>query len=210
MKKYKYYLFDFDETLFDTSLALKMIFKESYKKMGIEIDEERDPIIFSREPLPVGFKRMGGKDEDFETFYEYIKYYLNSDESINLTVPFPDTILTIFKLVSMDVPFGIVTSNAGKHVRRILEENNIDSSCFTVICGNEKYNVPKPDPMGITTALKETCYQDDLKDVVYVGDSINDCIAGERAGIDVVLLDRFNEYNDVTYPKINSLMELFD
>ena len=48
----------------------------------------------------------------------------------------------------------------------------------------------------------------DLKDVVYIGDSHNDCLAAINAGISYYLIER-DEDRDLEFPKIYSLMELF-
>ena len=53
-------------------------------------------------------------------------------------------------------------------------------------------------------------YKGDKKNVCYVGDSLNDCIAATKAGIVPILLDRNNEYSDAPYLRICSLKELLD
>ena len=53
-------------------------------------------------------------------------------------------------------------------------------------------------------------YKGDKKDVCYVGDSINDCLAAVNAGIVPILLDRDDEYPDTPYLRIKSLKELLD
>ena len=48
------------------------------------------------------------------------------------------------------------------------------------------------------------------KDVCYVGDSLNDCLAAINAGITPILLDRDDEYLSSPYIRIKSLKELLD
>ena len=43
-----------------------------------------------------------------------------------------------------------------------------------------------------------------------IGDALNDALCAERAGIDAILLDRNNEYQDSPkYLRITNLKELF-
>ena len=108
-----------------------------------------------------------------------------------------------------DIKVGIVTSNNIPHVKDIYRVKDIDCSNFVVFIGNQEAQTPKPDPLPLNTALKTLNYDGDLMDVVYVGDSINDCLAADNAHIDSFLLDRDNVYHDSGYKIIHSLMDLF-
>ena len=77
MNKYLLYLFDFDGTLFDTLPSSKFVFKAAYEQIGINIKEE-DILGYTREPIPNSYKRLGGKEEDWDTFVFYIEKYVNS------------------------------------------------------------------------------------------------------------------------------------
>ena len=79
---------------------------------------------------------------------------------------------------------------------------------FKEIVGNKEAPIPKPNPQPILKALEMLNYQGDKKDVCYVGDSLNDCLAATNAGITPILLDRDNEYPDTKYLRIRSLNEL--
>ena len=81
---------------------------------------------------------------------------------------------------------------------------------MSVLVGNHECIIPKPDPAPINTALRMLDYQGDLHDVVYIGDALNDALAGVNAGVDVLLLDRENIYQESGYPTIHSLLEIFD
>ena len=208
MKKYKLYLFDFDGTLFNTMPALSMVFKNTYKEYGIEITDE-ECITFSREPLPDSYQRKGLDMKYFWDFVKIINYWLNGEESARLTELYDDTVEFHDYVKKNNIAVGIVTSNNIPHVKDIYRIKGIDCSNFVVFVGNQEEQTPKPDPAPIKKALEMLNYQGDLMDIVYVGDSVNDCIASERAGIDSYLLDRHDEFNHTPYKIIHSLMDLF-
>ena len=210
MRKYDLYLFDFDGTLFNTMPAFKMVFKSSYKEFAnLDISDE-ECLIFSREPLPDSYTRKGLDMTYFWDFVKIINKYLNGEESCRLVKPYHDTFMFHQYVKDHDIKMGVVTSNNIPHVKDIYRIQGIDNSHFVVFVGNQEAQTPKPDPLSINVALKMINYQGDRKDVVYVGDSTNDCLAALNAGIDTYLLDRDNIYQDQPYKIIHSLMELFD
>lgn len=209
MQKFDVYLFDFDGTLFDTLPSSKYVFAKSYEAIGYPI-EEKDILGFTREPLPVSFQRIGAPKEKLQEFYYHLEQYVGSKESIDLTEMFPDTYDTIIDLKLMESTLGIVTSNNVKHVKNILQKFDMQTFFFSALVGNREAPIPKPDPLPILKALEMLDYDGDKKEVCYVGDSLNDCVAATKAGIVPILLDRDNEYPNVPYIKINSLKELLD
>lgn len=207
MKKYKLYLFDFDGTLFNTEKALEYIFCESFKSVGITVKPE-DAMFISRIPLSESYKLYGGKDEDIPTFSRTIEETLASDESVRRTVNYPETEEFLTYMRNNKIQCGIVTSNNVPHVKVILDHLKVPESTFDVYVGNRETPRHKPAPDPILIALKLANYDGDLKDVVYVGDGLNDMVAANAAGVDAILIDRINEHPDGNYLKIKSLLEL--
>ncbi len=210
MIKHKVYLFDFDGTLFDTSLALEMVFKEAYAAVGVNVRKDQVGWL-SRVPLPESYRELNAPDdpESKRVFINVIEETLNSEESIALTKPFEETLEFIKFVKTHNISVGIVTSNNSNHVRDILKHFNIEPSLFKVIIGNVEAPVPKPDPLPINVALKELGISFNLQEVIYVGDSRNDCLSAINAGVDYCFLDRENRghYKDKS---IKNLMELFN
>ena len=208
MQQFQLYLFDFDGTLFDTLETSKYVFRKAYEFLGIPLNED-EVLQFTREPIPVSYQRMHAPKEKYEAFMAQIEKYLNTTkESIDLTDIYDDTYDTIIDLRMMEADLGIVTSNNVPHVRNILKKFDMQKDFFAVLVGNREAPNPKPDPEPLLKALEMINYQGDKKDVCYVGDSLNDCLAAVNAGIVPILLDRNNEYSDVPYLRIISLKEL--
>ena len=207
MQPFQLYLFDFDGTLFDTLPSSKYVFKKAYENLGININED-DILGYTREPIPCSYQRIGAPIEKFSSFMNDIDKYVNSKESVDLTGIYEDTYDTIIDLRMMEADLGIVTSNNVPHVRDVLRKFAMQSDFFTVLVGNQEAPNPKPDPEPILKALEMINYQGDKKDVCYVGDSLNDCLAAVNAGVTPILLDRDNEYPDSKFLRVRSLKEL--
>ena len=209
MQKFQLYLFDFDGTLFDTLPSSKYVFRKAYEGIGFKVSED-DVLGFTREPIPDSYARLGAPKEKFDSFMEDIEKYVNSQESVNLTGIYDDTYDTIIDLRMDEADLGIVTSNNVPHVRDVLKKFDMQKDFFNVLVGNREAPNPKPSPEPILKALEMIGYKGDKKDVCYVGDSLNDCVAAVNAGIVPILLDRDDEYKDVPYQVIKSLKELLD
>ena len=208
MQKFQLYLFDFDGTLFDTLETSKYVFRKAYQFLGIPLNED-EVLQFTREPIPVSYKRMGAPIEKYDAFMAQIEKYLNTTkESIDLTDIYDDTYDTIIDLRMDEADLGIVTSNNVPHVRDILRKFDMQKDFFTVLVGNREAPNPKPSPEPILKALEMINYKGDKKDVCYVGDSLNDCLSAVNAGVVPILLDRNDEYKNAPYLRIHSLNEL--
>lgn len=211
MKKYDLYLFDFDGTLFETIHALEIVFKVSYKAVGIDFDPSKT-VEFSRIQLGDGYKQYQADPNKWEDFVNMINASLDYPEVIEATEPYFDTLKFINYAYKHHIPCGIVTSNNIKHVQEVLKFLNIPLDAFVVYVGNQECHKKKPDPEPIYKAL-EIAKNKGLKTdkVAYVGDGIYDMVSAKRAGVDGYLIDRGSLPEDhQEYPVIKSLMDLFD
>lgn len=209
MKQYKVYLFDFDGTLFDTLPSSVFVFKEAFKRKGVELKDE-EILNFTRVPIPDTYKRLipDYNENDIEPFLDLITELVNSKKSNDLISIYGDTYETILDLKMSEATLGIVTSNNEKHVNDVLKKFDMDFGLFDVIVGNDTEKEPKPSPRPILAAIKGLRETFSHEEIVYVGDAINDVLAAENAGIDGILLDRDGEYSSEKYTIIRSLSEL--
>lgn len=209
MKKYKLYLFDFDGTLIDSMGALDYVFRVSFEHVGLKYDS-KDVKEFSRIPLTESYKKLNGKEEDWAEFCAYIDKSLDFPKALEENSPYEETMEFISYLRKNHILAGIVTSNNSCHVKQVLEKMNIPEDTFSLILGNKEYKKFKPHPEPIFEALKSFNNEIDTKDVVYIGDGMNDTLCANAAGVDAILIDRDNVFPESDkYIRIRNLMELF-
>lgn len=207
MKDYKIYLLDFDGTLVDSEESLIHVFVEAYKKLDINVTKEQIRYLM-RIPLSRGYKELNAPEDKHPQFREDITYLLNLPETVQLTKLYNDTLEFLDYLKNNNKVVGIVTGNNRKHFRDVLAYFGISEDYFSIFVGNEDIKIHKPNPDPILFALEKLNYHGDLKNVCYIGDAEMDAIAGTRAGVDAILLDRYDEYKNLPYQRIKSLKEM--
>lgn len=208
MKQYEYYIFDFDGTLVDSFNSLYRIFATAYKAVGVEINKE-DVILLSRISLVEGYKHFNAPldKKNMDIFADVIRREVMSEQSIYDTDVYSETKEVINTLVSRGAKIAIATSNNKEHVRGVLNNLNIPQEYFLSVVGNDEVKNHKPAPDVVLKALEELGCEDKTR-AIYIGDSINDVLAGENAGIDALLVERMNEYSSYTKAKVQNLKEL--
>ena len=209
MQNYKLCLLDFDGTLFDTLESLYPVFINSFKEVGIKI-EEKDCLQLTRIRLSEGFYRFGGTQDKIEKYYGAIEKYLNSYETVEATKIYKDTISFINKAKELGMTLGIVTSNNTLHVKEVLNKFNISSDAFSIYVGNKETKKHKPFPDPILKALEMYNKPIKLDEAVYIGDALADVECAKNAGIIPILLDRYNEYINSDVIIIKSLDDFFN
>ena len=209
VKTYDFYLFDFDGTLVDSLNSLMHVFANSFQDIGISITRE-ECLTFSRQPIDVSYYGKGGTEDKFFYFIDRINYYLNSHKAVELTELFEDTIPLIRFLQDNRISCGIVTSNNIPHVKEVLDFFHLPHELFMVYTGNQETDEFKPSPKPILKALKIANYKGKKSNVAYIGDGLNDMLSAKNAGVEGILIDRVNAFEDsADYIRISSLMDLF-
>ena len=110
------------------------------------------------------------------------KYELNW---ANNSLPFPDTISVLGDLKTRRFRIGLVTNTSREAAERILSAHQL-LIFFDVIVTREDVKRIKPDPEGISLALKKL----HTRDFFFVGDIEHDSIAAKKAGGISIILNR--------------------
>lgn len=212
MREFKVYLFDFDGTLFNTEKSLIYVFEESFGAVGLSIDRNKVMEI-SRKPLPQTYQELHGDPLKIPKFQQVLWDVNNSKKSAELITPYLETMMVLNYLNNKYLPCAIVTSNSIGHVYDVLDMQHMPRDLFQAYVGIKEITKIKPDPQSIFIALKKLGYREDLKDVCYVGDGLNDVLAAKNAGVTPILIDRNDEYKDndeIDCEIIHNLKELIN
>lgn len=203
---YGTYIFDFDNTLFDTRGGYEACYRKAFGIFGIVYDPSKY-YCYIRTPLHAIFeKHYPGRPCRYREFVaEFMKEAENS--VVDTTVPFPETIECIERLADSGKKMAIVSGSPESYISDILDNNDLRSHFGTVI-GYENSLRPKPDPYPIDLCLKNLGTRPD--GCVYIGDSLDDVTAAKRAGIGKILVDRHGGYREGEADHvISNLIELF-
>lgn len=205
MKQFKGYLFDFDGTLFNTLNSLVGVYQEGFKAIGQSCSKE-ETSEYMHFSLKDTAKLRKLTPEQTETFINKINEALDYPCYLKQVEIYPDAIPTIKALSKEGRLIGLVSGNTEKHIHLVLKEFGIEKY-FQMVVGASPLRRGKPSGDPIFAALK--CWPQLLaKDVVYVGDSLQDPETAHNGGVFGVLLDRRSEYSEYTEMKVSSLRDL--
>lgn len=208
MKEYDLYLFDFDNTLYDTSEAINKILMNGLSRIGIEYDAS----MFTR------YQGMNTEDilgqfpidpKDREKCERGMNEIINSEIYLNAS-PFPGAAETLRTLKSFGKHIGIVSGKKRYKIENLLSADGL-RSIPEIIIGYDETERHKPYPDPIEAAFAH--FDVEKSRTVFVGDSPNDSGAAEAFGIDVAIVNRHDALCTDGIPctyEIESLSELLD
>ena len=197
MRKYDIYLFDFDNTLFDSLSSLKKCYEYALSfmlKKKVKLNS-KETYVYCGENLVLTAKR----------------YNFSKDETSLFVSKFLEKYNVLKSLKENGAKIGIVSNNNLEYLNDTLIKNNIDPNIFDVILGNGATKRSKPSPSAINLAIRKIKGDKKKDKIVYVGDSINDVKSGLNAKIDTCLVVRkITKLEKDVYPLyvINNLKEL--
>jgi len=180
-------LFDMDGVLMDVSQSYRVAIKktaEHFLNKEISFDEIEE------------YKRMGGYNNDWDLTEALInangksvprksivrvfqEYYLGSDLN-GLIVNeqwLPD--LKILERLHEKFKLGIVTGRPRQEAFYVIEKFAVNRYFDVIITMEEMQDKQKPNPFGIKLALKKM----QARRAIYIGDTVDDLKAANRAGI---------------------------
>ena len=189
MREYALYLFDFDNTLFDTRCGIEAILREALPVLGVEYGPDSFDECLGLTMDQVYDRYMGDDRSRYRDFERSFMSVVMSDAYLGAP-PFPETARVLEFLRARGKRIGVVSGKKAYKIVNLLRANGLDGYPETVVGFDETdRHKPFPDPI-----LKGMSFFDVPKDeTVYVGDSPNDALAAEAAGVDCVIVDRHNQ-----------------
>lgn len=187
MREYRLYLFDFDNTLYDTNEGIREILRNALPMVGVEYDDSRFG-EFSGLSMDQVFERYVGDWSLYDRYREEFMRIVRSD--VYMTgVPFLETEHVLRELRSRGKRIGIVSGKMSFKIENLMGRDGMLDLVETIVgYGDTERHKPFPDP--IELALSR--FDMPKGDVLYVGDSPNDSGAAINAGIDCAIVNRHN------------------
>ena len=207
-------LFDLDGTIIDSEQTIINSWKTAHDRICpfISWNEEKLLSMMGQpaEDIPKG---MGIPDELHQ---EYIKIFDKLLENIVFPL-FDDVIEFLEKIRERNIPLGIVTGAKAGEARELLVQKEIDHF-FDEFIGADSTKKGKPYPDPIILALEKMNLSSKKKDVLFVGDSNNDLLSAQAAGVTPILLWRkeskvpnnLKQNVDIIIPELMSLLDLIE
>lgn len=189
MREYTLYLFDFDNTLFDTRCGIEAILREALPVLGVEYGPDSFDECLGLTMDQVYDRYMGDDRSRYRDFERSFMSVVMSDAYLGAP-PFPETARVLESLRARGKRIGVVSGKKAYKIVNLLRANGLDGYPETVVGFDEtERHKPFPDPI-----LRGMSSFDVPKDeTVYVGDSPNDALAAEAASVDCVIVDRHNQ-----------------
>jgi HAD superfamily hydrolase (TIGR01549 family) len=126
----------------------------------------------------------------------------------NLWEHVPDDVVPALQELRAIVPKLVVVSNANGVLHKMLDRVGL-APYFDVICDSCIERVEKPDPRYFHIALERSGSRADS--TTHVGDLYHvDVVGARRAGLDAVLLDSANLYEDADCVRVHTLAQLVE
>lgn len=187
MRDYSLYLFDFDNTLYDTNEGIREILRHALPMVGVEYDDSRFP-EFSGLSMDQVFDRFVGSRELYDRYRDEFMRIVRSDVYLS-GVPFPETESVLRELADRGKRIGIVSGKMSYKIRNLMERDGMLDLVEVIIgYGDTERHKPFPDPIDLALSHFDV----PKGDVLYVGDSPNDSGAAMNAGIDCAIVNRHN------------------
>jgi len=177
-------LFDFDYTLADSSDAVVDCVRVAFEKMKLPaVDHEavRRTIGLS---LPETFRTLSGQSEEDQVLEFRAHFRERSNQiMVDWTRFLPGVPETITELAELGLKLGIVSTKYRFRIQETLGRDGL-LDVFEIIVGGDDVENLKPDPSGLLLAARGLSQP--VEDLVYVGDSVTDAEAAQRAAMPFV------------------------
>lgn len=198
MTQFHGYLFDLDGTLIDSAEGLHQALNalqhdhhmplSPKSQMQQQISHGAKSIL--QDTCPLDTHDIDSLESEFLTHYT---------KTIASGSPFFPSIESLIQLLNThDTPWGIVTNKRTRQVQQVLETHPLLNTAKTIICG-DTLDKAKPHPEPLLKAAIDIHTKPES--ILFVGDSIHDMIASQKAGMTGCLA--FYGYIDDVDAKMN-------
>jgi pyrophosphatase PpaX len=150
--------------------------------------------------LPISaFHKANGVPQEMIDIVQrhYLKQYLRYQRLITV---FPEAKNVLSQLKEMDVELGIASNIPNKFLIEHLHRFQI-LTYFDAITGQDDCDEQKPSPKPVLTTLSKL--NASPKNAGYVGDMEEDMVAGKRAGVYTLAVDRSEAYHPICRLKLH-------
>ena len=187
MKDYRLYLFDFDNTLYDTNEGIREILRHALPLVGVEYNDSRFG-EFSGLSMDQVFERYVGDWSLYDRYRDEFMRIVRSD--VYMTgFPFPETEKVLKELSIRGKRLGIVSGKMSFKIENLMRRDGMLDLVETIVgYGDTERHKPFPDPIELALSRFDV----PRSEVLYVGDSPNDSGAAINAGIDCAIINRHN------------------
>ncbi len=178
--KYKAVIFDFDDTLVKSHILKWNHHKVAAERFYGKIITDDDIRKEWGKPFPILVKNTYG---DVDTVENIIKNIRSLDEEF-LKETQEDAPQILADFFEAGIHIGIVSAADAKYVRNDLIRLNFPEHKFFRIQGCDDTDVHKPDPRVFDPMFEALAsFGIEKKDIIYIGDSVDDAEAAHGAGI---------------------------
>ena len=187
MREYILYLFDFDNTLYDTNEGIREILRHALPMVGVEYDDSMFG-EFTGLSMDQVFERYVGDWSLYDRYKDEFMRIVRSDVYMTGT-PFPETERVLRELRNRGRRLGIVSGKMSFKIENLMGRDGMLDMIETIVgYGDTERHKPFPDPIELALSRFDV----PKEDVLYIGDSPNDSGAAINAGIDCAIINRHN------------------
>ena len=187
MREYILYLFDFDNTLYDTNEGIREILRHALPMVGVEYDDSMFG-EFTGLSMDQVFERYVGDWSLYDRYKDEFMRIVRSDVYMTGT-PFPETERVLRELRNRGRRLGIVSGKMSFKIENLMGRDGMLDMIETIVgYGDTERHKPFPDPIELALSRFDV----PKEDVLYIGDSPNDSDAAINAGIDCAIVNRHN------------------
>lgn len=188
--------FDLDGTLVDSVPDLCLALNAMFDDVELPHCQEKQvktwvgdgiPQMVERALCYVGNKHIS-QQAALSCFEKHYQHYLNSASCL-----YEGVAKTLPLLKEKGYQIALITNKSEQFLPDLLKHFNI-SDCFDLVLGGDTLARNKPDPMQVDFALEHFCVA--KAQAVMVGDSKNDILAGQNAGLLSIALSYGYNYGE--------------